>query len=297
MADEKNKEYCSPCTKLKEQNANFIQNGVTEEICESLMNNTGFKAENEHKDCEDLHDANDCLIKGTINKLPAYDSCDWKEYEEMFDKNQYNINEAIICALCGAWNKIELLESQVSSLLLSNLAVNTRYVVEFNTPEMSISIDRQGNFKYKQTDWVSNQKYGVLNLNGKVHFCMGVKEDNSVFYRITAVELKHYSYNKVMNYETAPKVTIRVPDSKGTVVFERTNNSSVETDINKKVDFLKEGTIGQGQATDWLTFVDVYDDWTEDDHVLFQIQFKNNNQASVPICADSNPTQKSSHES
>ncbi|UYY07049.1 hypothetical protein OLM08_01400 [Enterococcus faecalis] len=62
MADKK-EEYCSPCIKLKKQNPDFWQNGITDKACNSLKENTGLDSKNGHKDCEDLHDMNDCLLE------------------------------------------------------------------------------------------------------------------------------------------------------------------------------------------------------------------------------------------
>ncbi len=100
------REYCNACADLRDNSSEFYTNGVTENVCNSLSNDKGFNPESEHDDCDDLHLANDCLIETLIEKLPAYDVCDWKDFMGDYMPNQYNMNEAIICALCGMWCRL-----------------------------------------------------------------------------------------------------------------------------------------------------------------------------------------------
>lgn len=97
------REYCNACADLRDNSSEFYTNGVTTNVCNSLSNDKGFNPESEHDDCDDLHLANDCLIETLIEKLPAYDVCDWKDYMEQLMPNIYNMNKAIISAICGLW--------------------------------------------------------------------------------------------------------------------------------------------------------------------------------------------------
>ena len=55
---------CGACDDLRDTSGDFIVNGVTESICESLHDNTGLNPTLLvlHTDEEDLHSINDCLV-------------------------------------------------------------------------------------------------------------------------------------------------------------------------------------------------------------------------------------------
>lgn len=108
---------CSACSELQEDSANFVQNGVTTQVCNSLKNNTGFNPSSGHNDCTDLDDANDCLIGNMEDEVDAYDVCGWKEFMPKFIHNLWNVIKAIICAICGLWTKTEKNECELNFLL------------------------------------------------------------------------------------------------------------------------------------------------------------------------------------
>lgn len=115
---------CQACNDLQEKSSNFVLNGVTNAVCTSLKNNTGFNPSSGHKDCVDLEDANDCLIGNLENEINAYDVCDWKEFMRMFLGNIYNVIKAIICAICGLWIKVEDHDERIEDLCdLVNAAI------------------------------------------------------------------------------------------------------------------------------------------------------------------------------
>jgi len=112
---------CDACNNLREYAPNFVQNGTNEEVCTSLMNNTGLNPGLTvlHNNCDDLHDVNDCLIGRMTDELEAYDVCDWKDYEKKHNSNLYELLKAIICSDCGQWSKLSALCSSIDALLLS----------------------------------------------------------------------------------------------------------------------------------------------------------------------------------
>lgn len=114
--------YCDSCNDLKTYAPDFILNGVTDDVCESLVANTGFNADLRvaHKNCEDLKDMADCLLGALIEKLPAYDECTLKEFIAQLAPNTYNAIYAIICSQCGLWQRLENLEDVVNSILRQN---------------------------------------------------------------------------------------------------------------------------------------------------------------------------------
>lgn len=107
---------CGACADLREDAANFVQNGVTSAVCNSLKNNTGFSTSNGNNDCEDLDNANDCLIGMMEPALDAYDICDWKDFMKEFIPNIHQVLKAMICAMCGQWTRIEKSDCEIDYL-------------------------------------------------------------------------------------------------------------------------------------------------------------------------------------
>lgn len=112
---------CDACNELREYAPEFVQNGVTNRVSTSLKNDTGFNPSLTvaHKDCEDLNDANDCLIGRMGQELEAYEVCDWKEYMAKFMPNLYELLKADIAADCGQWTNIHNLWSRTDRLCTS----------------------------------------------------------------------------------------------------------------------------------------------------------------------------------
>lgn len=107
---------CSACSELSEHASEFVLNGVTDTVCTSLKNNTGFNASAGVDDCEDLDLANDCLIGNMAEEIDAYDVCDWKDYMRKFVPNVWNVFKAIICAICGLWTNVTNLWTKVNCI-------------------------------------------------------------------------------------------------------------------------------------------------------------------------------------
>ena len=106
---------CSACNDLRETAPEFVQNGVTDTVCTSLKNDTGFNPSNDRTDCDDLNDANDCLIGNMEDEIEAYDICDWKTFMKTLIPNIYNVIKAIICAICGLWCNFHALISALQN--------------------------------------------------------------------------------------------------------------------------------------------------------------------------------------
>lgn len=109
---------CSACTDLKTYAPEFSINGVTDNVAASLKNNTGFNPALTvlHENCEDLNDANDCLIGRMGDEIKAYDNCDWKEFMGKFIPNLYEMLKADIMSQCGTITRIENLCDAVQGL-------------------------------------------------------------------------------------------------------------------------------------------------------------------------------------
>ena len=98
---------CSACQTIQEISPDFAQNGVTTTVATSLKNNTGFNPSAGRDDCEDLNDANDCLVGRMDGELEAFEMCNWKKFMHKFLPNLYELLKAIIAAICGIWTKAE----------------------------------------------------------------------------------------------------------------------------------------------------------------------------------------------
>lgn len=112
------KPSCDACTRLREYNANFIMNGVTDTVAESLANNTGLNPclTELHTDCEDLNDVNDCLIGHMDDEVDNYEVCDWKDLLHNFFPNLYETLKAIIAAICGLWTSISSIIDRITKV-------------------------------------------------------------------------------------------------------------------------------------------------------------------------------------
>ncbi len=101
---------CSACNDLREYAPEFVVNGVTDNVCESLQANTGLNPnlETKHKDCEDLHDVNDCLVGNMDDEVEEFEVCDWKDFMHQFIPNLYETLKAMICAICGLWKAVTI---------------------------------------------------------------------------------------------------------------------------------------------------------------------------------------------
>lgn len=112
---------CDACNELREYAPEFVQNGVTTNVATSLKNDTGFNNSLTvaHTDCEDLNDANDCLIGRMDQEIEAYEVCDWKTFMHKLLPNFYELLKAIIASICGLWTNVHNLWTRTDRLCTS----------------------------------------------------------------------------------------------------------------------------------------------------------------------------------
>lgn len=110
---------CESCSNLRENAPGFVVNGVTDDVADSLANNTGLNPNLGvlRDNCEDLNDVNDCLIGMLPKEIEGYDVCDWKEFTKMFLGNMYETLKAMIASDCGQWGKIESMCSLIGATI------------------------------------------------------------------------------------------------------------------------------------------------------------------------------------
>lgn len=274
------KDVCTACKAIMEDYTEFYENGVTENVCNSLKKNKGLNGKSNN--CKDLDLLNECFQWGHLEKIPAYTECEWKEYTGEMLQNLATMNDALICIICG-------LQEQINSLALQNISIEVRPQIIENMQGLSLTIDRQGNWRYDYVDWVveGSQEYGRGSLTGRLNFCMVPGDGKSAQYKIKSVYIeKHvYTFNSHTGAVSEPSVIVRVPNSSGSVVYQKNNMHESFTDvIDKTISFSKEGTLNTGQSTDWITFADFVGDWVIDTHCILQVRFVNNNVSSIPTC-------------
>ena len=108
--------YCEACQELRENLPTLVTEGLDNEMCTSLGNDTGLKPSLGHNDCTDLNTLNDCLIGNMVAELERYDSCDWKEFMANYASNDYTTTKALICVICGIWTNIHSLERRMTAV-------------------------------------------------------------------------------------------------------------------------------------------------------------------------------------
>lgn len=99
---------CTACDNLRETSPEYVLNGTTSAICNSLKNDTGLNPNLStlHTNAEDLHDINDCTIGRMAQEIEGYDVCDWKEFMQKYVPNNYELLKAMICSEDGQWQNI-----------------------------------------------------------------------------------------------------------------------------------------------------------------------------------------------
>ena len=107
---------CEACEDLRQDAPNFIVNGLGEEECASLQNDTGLSPSSGNNDCEDLNNMNDWLVDNMVAEVNAYNNCEWKTFMKKLIPNLWSVFKAIICAVCGIWTNIHDLWTYVRRL-------------------------------------------------------------------------------------------------------------------------------------------------------------------------------------
>lgn len=113
MAATKN---CDACSDLQENSPEFVLNGVTDNVYNSIINDTGFNPSSGHNDCTDLNNANDCLIGNMEEEVDSYDVCGWKEFMPDFIHNLWTTLKATIASICGLWTKVNKYDCEIANL-------------------------------------------------------------------------------------------------------------------------------------------------------------------------------------
>lgn len=211
---------CTACNELKDYAPNFATNGVTDAECNSLKNDTGLNPEltKKHTDCDDLNDANDCLVGNMEDELEYYDACDWKDYMKGLVPNIYNLFKAIICAICGLWTNVHKLWNEIEKLWTEINQINTK-ITNLQAEDKSIRAaikSLQSASENQQTQLKAASYSGIYTL----YTTKQVKWSGSTEARVKQTP----AFNANTQQGNMPKGTFSTSDHKSIMV---TNTTSV----------------------------------------------------------------------
>nr|DAV18295.1 MAG TPA: hypothetical protein [Caudoviricetes sp.] len=133
----------TPLATIRNGDRNYCFTSITDKICENLMNDEGIhpSATHSNTDCDDLKALNDLSTGSLHNALMALDLCDVDAYKCWLDSLlnwQWNVDKAIICAICGLWKIVHCLDEKTQqSVRTVKLWSGDKNV--FELPSMSIS--------------------------------------------------------------------------------------------------------------------------------------------------------------
>jgi len=108
---------CNACEEIRQTSPEFVVNGLTDDMCLSLQNDTGLNPSDSNNDCTDLHNMNDCLVGNEAAEIETYDVCDWKEFMRNFIPNLWTTIKGVICSICGMWTFIHKHDCQLETLM------------------------------------------------------------------------------------------------------------------------------------------------------------------------------------
>lgn len=135
---------CQACQDLNSYAPNFLTNGVTQAICESLGKNTGLIASNNHINAEDMQDVIDCLVCGFKSKIDSYGLCAWDQAAKELVDNLCKIFTAYNCELAGIWIRLEELYQLILAIQSGNytrMVKGRDYNIQFYNGWLTIDSD------------------------------------------------------------------------------------------------------------------------------------------------------------
>ncbi|AWN65802.1 hypothetical protein LL14B4_06270 [Lactococcus lactis subsp. lactis] len=133
----------TPLNDIRNGDENFCFSEITDKICENLKNDEGINpsATHSNSDCDDLSSLNDLATGSLHNALMTLNLCDVDAYKCWLDSLlswQWNVDKALICAICGLWDVVHCLDGKTrNSVRVVNLWEGSKNV--FDTPTMPVS--------------------------------------------------------------------------------------------------------------------------------------------------------------
>jgi len=110
----------TPLNAIRNGDENFCFSEITDKICQNLANDEGINpsATNSNNDCDDLKSLNDLATGSLHNALGTLDMCDVDAYKCWLDSLlswNWNVDKALICAICGLWEAVHCLDGKTQN--------------------------------------------------------------------------------------------------------------------------------------------------------------------------------------
>lgn len=116
----------TPMNDIANGDQNFCFCGITDQICKNLRANEGIhpSATHSNTDCDDLSSLNDLATGSLHNALMTLNMCDVDAYKCWLDSLlswDWNVDKAIICAICGLWEVLECIDKKTRKSVTTNV--------------------------------------------------------------------------------------------------------------------------------------------------------------------------------
>lgn len=201
----------TPLNDIRNGDENFCFSEITDKICENLKNDEGINpsATHSNSDCDDLTSLNDLAIGSLHNALKTLNLCDVDAYKCWLDSLlswQWNVDKALICAICGLWDIVHCLDGKTrNSVRVVNLWEGSQDIFSTPTMAMSESLDQ---FDYLDLHF----HYGTERVVGRVSLEGGIGN----FATITMMDKVggNTSHNIDAGAMIAKEVGVQYPDKK-----------------------------------------------------------------------------------
>ncbi len=216
---------CTACNDLREYAPEFVVNGVTDDVCSHLANNEGLSGADDHTNCDDLHDVNDCLIGNMDDEVEGFEVCDWKDFMHQYIPNNYETLKAMICSMCGLWcsltKLVDALQNAASftptqKFLRSSDAHTSAYWEASNVTE-TISLNDANSSTNQGTFYAPNDGVAI------VTFCFALRTNNDN----DKVGFHIFGYNS----NETPDDAMRIKRSVHTTTHEREGAKNFSTAV------------------------------------------------------------------
>lgn len=116
----------TPMNDIANGDQNFCFCGITDQICKNLRANEGIhpSATHSNTDCDDLSSLNDLATGSLHNALMTLNMCDVDAYKCWLDSLlswDWNVDKAIICAICGLWDALQCIDKKTRQAVTTNV--------------------------------------------------------------------------------------------------------------------------------------------------------------------------------
>lgn len=175
-------DYCEACDSLRNVAPAIELTGITDKMCQSLKEDTGLNPDLSvlHDNCTDIGALINCLMGSLIDSLPAFSSCDYKEFALELAKNTLHSMNAIACSDCGQWEQIWLIWKEIENIykILDSLTGGATYRT------MTPGVDYDTTFFNGWYTTSGNVRVRYIETNGYFEVIMDSPTSSDQIYRL-----------------------------------------------------------------------------------------------------------------